>query len=106
MQLQKDIKSIEAEGIQIVGISYDSLKVLKGFADKEKISFPLLSDPDSKTIKAYGVLNERGRGRQEGVPHPGTFLVGSDGIVKAFLPGTVRERHPTQDLIEAAKKLK
>jgi peroxiredoxin len=58
VQLQNDIESIEAAGIQIIGISYDSVEILKEFADKKEISFRLLSDPDNKTIEAYGVLNE------------------------------------------------
>ena len=106
MQLQKDIKSIEKAGIQLVGISYDSSQVLKGFAKKEKITFRLLSDPDSRTIKAYGVLNKDAKGRQAGIPHPGTFLVGTDGKIKRLFPGTVRRRHTTKELIDAAKKLK
>ncbi len=106
MQLQKDIKAIEAAGIQIVGISYDFPKLLKKFTQERKISFRLLSDPKSKTIKTYGVLNEKASGRQAGIPYPGTFLVGTDGKVKAFLPGTTRRRHTTQELIDAAKKKK
>jgi peroxiredoxin Q/BCP len=106
VQLQKDIKSIEAAGIQVIGISYDSPKLLKKFATQQKISFRLLSDPKSRTIKRYGVLNEDAQGRQAGIPYPGTFLVGQDGKVKAFLPGTTRRRHSTQELIDAAKKLK
>jgi peroxiredoxin len=64
VQLQKDIKSIEAAGIQVIGISYDSPKLLKKFATQQKISFRLLSDPKSRTIKRYGVLNEDAQGRQ------------------------------------------
>lgn len=105
MQLQKDIKQIEAAGIQVVGISYDSVEVLKSFSDKRKTSFLLLSDPESQAIKAYGVLNDQARGKQAGIPHPGTFLIGTDGKVKAFLGGTVRQRHSTKELIDAAKKL-
>jgi len=50
--LQKELKSIEDSGVKIVGISYDSVEVLKEFADKEKITFPLLSDPESRAIIA------------------------------------------------------
>ena len=105
MQLQKDLEAIGESGIQVVAISYDSVDILKRFADQESITFPLLSDNESATIKAFGILNEGARGRQTGVPHPCTFLIGKDGKVKAYLPGTVRERHTSEALIEAAKKL-
>jgi peroxiredoxin len=107
VQLQKDLKSIEAEGIQLVGISYDDTKVLKTFSDRMKIAFPLLSDPGSKTIDAYHIRNEAAKGRAEGVPNPGTFLLDREGIIRAklFLEG-YRERHTTEALIEPAKSIK
>ena len=107
VQLQRDLKSIEAEGIQLVGISYDDTKILKAFSDRMKIAFPLLSDPESKTIDAYHIRNEAAKGRAEGVPNPGTFILDRHGIIRAklFLEG-FRERHTTEALIEAAKSIK
>ena len=107
VQLQKDLKSIEAEGIQLVGISYDDTKFLKTFSDRMKIAFPLLSDPGSKTIEAYHVRNEAARGKAEGVPNPGTFILDREGVIRAklFLEG-YRDRHTTDALIEAAKAVK
>ena len=107
VQLQRDLKSIEAEGIQLVGISYDDTKVLKTLSDRMKIAFPLLSDPGSRTIDAYHIRNEAARGKAEGVPNPGTFILDRLGIIRAklFLEG-FRERHTTEALIEAAKSIK
>jgi peroxiredoxin len=107
VQLQRDLKSIEAADIQIVGISYDEPKVLKSVSDRMKITFTLLSDPGSKTIDAYHVRNEAARGRAEGVPNPGTFILDRDGVIRAklFLEG-FRKRHTTDALIEAAKSVK
>ena len=107
VQLQKDLKSIEAEGIQLVGISYDDTKIMKTFSDRMKIAFPLLSDPGSRTIDAYNIRNEAAKGRAEGVPNPGTFILDREGIIRAklFLEG-YRERHTTEALIEAAKSIK
>ena len=107
VQLQADLKTIEAAGIQVVGISYDSVNVLSGFATKRKIHFPLLSDPGSKTIQAYGILNEKATGRTKGIPYPGTFLVDQYGIIQAklFHEG-YQQRHSTDELLEAAKVVK
>lgn len=111
--MQKDLAKIEAAGVKVVGVSYDSVEVLKGFADKQKITFPLLSDPDSKTIAAYALKNKETAGKKfgkvdlDGVPYPGTILVGTDGVVKAklFVDG-YRERHGTDELVKAAEGLK
>ena len=107
VQLQRDLKSIEAEGIQLVGISYDDTKILKAFSDLMKIAFPLLSDPGSRTIDAYHIRNQAARGKAVGVPNPGTFILDRKGIIRAklFLEG-YRERHTTEGLIEAAKTIK
>jgi len=111
--LQKELAVIEAAGIRVVGVSYDSVEVLKGFTDKQKITFPLLSDPDSKVIAAYALRNKEMAGKKfgkidlDGVPYPGTFIVDSDGVIRAklFVDG-FRERHSIQELVKAAEGLK
>jgi len=105
--LQADLKEIEAAGIQVVAISYDTVEVLARFAEKRKITFPLLSDPGSKTIAAYHVLNKEAKGKTEGIPYPGTFIVDSDGVIRAklFLDG-YQKRHTTEALIKAGKEIK
>jgi peroxiredoxin Q/BCP len=105
--LQRDLKSIEDAGVQVVGISYDSPEILKRFSDRERITFTLLSDPESKTINAYHIRNETAKGRAEGVPNPGTFVLDREGVIrsKLFLEG-YRDRHSTQALIEAVKSIK
>jgi peroxiredoxin Q/BCP len=105
--LQRDLKSIEDAGVQVVGISYDSPADLKRFSDRAKITFPLLSDPDNKTIDAYHIRNESAKGKAEGVPNPGTFVQDREGVIRAklFLEG-YRERHTAEALVEAVKAVK
>jgi peroxiredoxin len=111
--LQKDQKAIIAAGVKVVGISYDSVDVLKGFAEKQKITFPLLSDPESKTIIAYSLKNKETAGKKfgkvdlDGVPYPGTYLVDKDGVIRAklFVDG-YKERHSVEELVKAAEGLK
>jgi peroxiredoxin len=107
VQLQKDLKSINDAGIQVIGISYDSPAVLKRFSERSKVTFPLLSDPESKTIDAYHIRNKVAKGKAVGVPHPGTFILDQEGVIRAklFLEG-YRDRHSTEELIKAAKTVK
>ncbi len=82
--------------------------MLAKFADKHKITFPLLSDPDSKTISAYGLLNKEAKDTKvEGIAYPGTMLLDKDGAIRAklFVEG-YKERHSTDELIKAAKSIK
>ncbi len=107
--MQKDLGKIEDSGVRVVGISYDSVDVLQRFAGKRGITFTLLSDPDSKVITAYALRNKETSGKKlgkinlDGIPYPGTLIVGKDGVIKAklFLDG-YRDRHSTEDLIKAA----
>jgi peroxiredoxin len=67
----------------------------------------LLSDPDSKTIIAYGLLNKDAKGKTQGIPYPGTMVLDQEGIIRAklFLDG-YKDRHKTDALIKAAKEIK
>jgi len=86
----------------VVALSYDSLEILKRFADKSAITFPLLSDAGSKTIDAYGIRNQGAPERWKGIPHPGTFVVDQQGVIRAklFLEN-YRERHAAEAVIKA-----
>ncbi len=50
------IDKYNEKGIEIIGISKDSVKSHKNFAEKYDLPFTLLSDPDLKAIKAFGSL--------------------------------------------------
>lgn len=99
------MKEIEATGGRVVALSYDSVEILKRFADKSAITFPLLSDAGSQTIDAYGVRNKEAPERWKGIPHPGTFIVDRKGVIRAklFLEN-YRDRHAAEAVIKALKE--
>ncbi len=107
VQLQTNSKGLEATGGQVVAISYDSAAILSRFATKKSITYPLLSDIGSKTIDAYGIRNKAAPERVKGIPYPGTFIVGTDGMIRAklFLEG-YEERTSPEALMEALKNAK
>ncbi len=74
---------LESNGVRIAAVSYDSQEVLKMFADKHGIGFPLLSDRDSAVIRRFGIFNSNIAPdlRAHGVPHPVDYLVSPDGII-------------------------
>lgn len=107
VQLQKDVKKFEDAGVVVVGISYDPVDVLAKFAESQKITYPLLSDPESKTIKAYGLLNPEAKGKMEGISYPGTVILDKDGVIrtKLFFEG-YKERSGAETILKAAGELK
>lgn len=106
VQLQANLEAIRAAGAQLVAISYDREEVLKRFASRRGIGFALLSDPESRVIDSYGVRNQEARGRAAGIPHPGTFLIDRQGVIRARLfRDAYSERHDPTELIQAIKAL-
>jgi len=53
----------------------------------------MLGDPESKTIRAYGVLNPEATGMQKGFARPGYFFIDNKGIIREkFFDAKYRER--------------
>ena len=46
-------------GLDVVGISPDKPEKLAKFRDNEKLTFPLLSDPDRSVLTAWGAYGEK-----------------------------------------------
>ena len=92
---------MKRDGYGLVAISYDSVETLKGFADKHRITFPMLSDAGSATITAWGILNTEATGRTAGIPHPGTFVVDNTGtIVSRTFEQPYQERRSATSILE------
>ena len=95
MELQSRYADLQARGLGLAVITYDSTDTLAGFAAERGIEYPLLSDAGSATIRAFDLLNreidpDRAPAEQRemmqrmfGVPYPGTFLLDPDGRVDA-----------------------
>jgi hypothetical protein len=79
--------------VKFAAISYDSEAILKYFADRHQIEYPLLADPDSKIIASYDVLNREATGMQKGFARPGYFFIDTHGIIREkFFDPKYRER--------------
>ena len=57
MELQGRVEQLQAQGIGLATISYDSREAIAAFAKQRGITFPMLADPGSATIRRYGLLN-------------------------------------------------
>jgi AhpC/TSA family/Disulphide bond corrector protein DsbC len=66
----------------LAAISYDSPAILKDFAERHKIEFPLLADPNSEVIRKFTVLNTQAIGMNKGMAHPGFFYIDSSGVIR------------------------
>ncbi len=73
---------------------------MKSFADRKKIEFPMLADPDSKTIRAYEVLNAEATGQFKGMARPGYFFIDPKGTIREkFFEVKYRQRFSGNNII-------
>lgn len=82
MQLQSAKQRFEAQGLKVAAISYDSRDILRDFAQRQRIDFPLLADPRSEIIRSFQVLNSEAKGMTTGMAHPGYFVLDTNGIIR------------------------
>ncbi|KAH9950559.1 thioredoxin-like protein [Amylocystis lapponica] len=71
--------------LQVIGISPDPVEKQKTFAEKQKLTYPILSDANGEARKAYGV----NKGILGLVDARVTFFIDSKGIVRDSLDSTV-----------------
>ena len=84
----------------MAAISYDSVEILKSFADRRKIEFPLLADPDSQAIRAYEILNTEAAGQYKGMARPGYFFIDTKGTIREkFFEVRYRQRFSGNNVI-------
>lgn len=94
-------------GIQVFGISADSAKSHKKFADKFQLPFALLADEEKRVIRAYGSWGKKKfMGREfDGILRQ-SFLIDPQGKVAKIYPQVRPEGHAEEVLadVEALKK--
>ena len=54
-----NLRELHDAGLDVVGISPDKPEKLAKFRDAEKLTFPLLSDPERKALTAWGTYGEK-----------------------------------------------
>ena len=93
-------KDIGKTGTVVLGVSADSAESHKKFAAKYKLPFTLLSDPDRKTMKAYGAYGEKMMyGKKTVGVIRSTVWIGPDGRVrKHWARVSDAAKHPAQVL--------
>jgi peroxiredoxin Q/BCP len=83
--------------------SVDTPEDNKGFAEKEKADFPILSDHDKTVANAYGVI-PAGRTPDRQMAARWTFYIGPDGKILA-IEKTVRPATAGEEIVAKLAEL-
>ena len=80
------LSSLQGAGYTVIGVSRDESATLKQFADRDGLTFPLLSDADLTVHHAYGVWGEKQNYGKivQGVIRS-TFLIDDQGTITEAL---------------------
>ena len=102
MQLGERVTDFRERGYGVAAVTYDSADVLRHFAERRRLDYPLLPDPESRIIRAFGILNEEIPRNHEwyGVPYPGMYVIDAGGVVREkFFEEDVRERFTASSVL-------
>ena len=82
---------------KVFGVSVDPIASHEKFIAKHSLQFPILSDEDHAIVEAYGVWVEKSMyGKKYLGTERTTFIIGSDGMIKAVLPKVKPDQHLAQ----------
>ena len=88
---------LKQSGIEVLGVSADDLASHDAFRDKYSLNFPLLSDPDKKTIQDYGVWGEREvRGEKVMGIKRMTFVIDEHGKIYKVWNAVLPDNHAAE----------
>jgi peroxiredoxin Q/BCP len=93
------IADLKKEGVEVVGVSFDSTDSHRKFIAKYSLNFTLLADTDGKIADAYGV-RMAGRNMARRV----SFLTGMDGKIVHVTDSANADTH-LSEMKEAVEKI-
>lgn len=95
----RDGKAMKAFGAAYFTASVDPPELNKKFAESLDADYPILSDPDGKVARAYGVVDDTHK-----LARRWTFIIGPNGKILAIDKQVTCQTHAT-DVAAALKEL-
>jgi mycoredoxin-dependent peroxiredoxin len=77
--VRDNLGSLASDDVDVVAVSCDPMFALRELADRDRLTFPLLSDfwPHGEVARAYGVFDE-----ERGCARRSTFVVDVSGLLR------------------------
>ena len=94
-------KEFEKRGVEVIGVSKDSIASHVKFAEKYDLPFVLLSDPELDAIQKYGVWQEKKMAGRVGMGVVRTtFLIDEQGVIQKIMPKVKPDTNAAEILAE------
>ena len=95
--LRDNYQSFLANGYKVYGISKDSQKSHVNFRSKYELPFPLLSDPTTEMLQAFGAWGEKKMyGKTSFGTLRKTFVIDEQGIITRIIDKVDTKNHAAQ----------
>ena len=97
--LRDNENALKAQGYHLVGVSADSVKRQKNFAEKNNLPFPLIADENHDVLNAFGVWGpKKFMGREFDGIHRTTFIIDENGTITDVIEKVKTKEHAKQIL--------
>ena len=95
--LRDNYNSLLKEGFAVIGVSMDSEKSHKNFAEKYTLPFPLIADTAKKIINDYGVWKKKTLYGKSflGIART-TFIIDEKGVIERIISKVETKTHSAQ----------
>ena len=104
-KLRDDFTGFKKLSVHVVGVSVDSVKSHKKFADDYKLPFALLADEDRKVVNLYNVWREKSMyGRNYMGTVRTSFLINPQGVIEKIYEKVVPADH-SREVLEDLKQI-
>jgi peroxiredoxin Q/BCP len=113
-----DLDELSKQGVEVVGVSGDTVETHAQFKKHHKLNFPLLADTEANVAEAFGVEHEKGEktatvdvdGEKKSFVRKATikrwtFVIGKDGKIAA-VDKMVNAAEDSKKILKVAKELK
>ncbi len=94
MRDRKD--EVQAKGLEVLGISFDTEEENRAFAEKFDFPFKLLCDVDRKVGLAYGAADSKDAGYAKRI----SYLIDGEGRIQRAYPKVKPDEHLDQILTD------
>jgi mycoredoxin-dependent peroxiredoxin len=87
-EIRENLPLFESDDAQLLAVSCDPMFSLRAFADKDALTFPLLSDfwPHGAVSGEYGVFDA-----ERGCSSRSTFIIDASGVLRWSVHNAMRE---------------
>ena len=98
--LRDNYAELQAQGIEIIGVSMDDASLHTRFISKYELPFTLLADTDRKVIETFGVWGyKKFMGKEYDGIHRTTFVVNEAGTIIGIIDKPNTKDH-TREILE------